>query len=115
MSAEENVQLINRFYSSFQQRDYAGMIACYHLQVEFADPVFQGLKGKQPGAMWHMLIERGTDMQIQFNNVASQGSTGQAHWEATYTFSGSGRRVHNIIDATFEFADGRIIRHRDSL
>lgn len=113
-STEGHAQIINSFYTSFQKRDYAGMIACYHPRVEFSDPVFQGLKGKQAGAMWHMLCERGKDMQIQFNNVAAQGSTGSAHWEATYTFSASGRRVHNIIDAAFEFADDRIIRHRDT-
>ncbi len=40
-------------------------------------------------------------------------ATGQAHWEATYTFS-TGRKVHNIIDAAFAFQDGLIIRHQDS-
>lgn len=39
--------------------------------------------------------------------------TRQAHWEARYDFTATGRKVHNIIDATFEFADGKIIRHRD--
>ena len=37
-----------------------------------------------------------------------------AHWEATYRFSATGRLVHNIIDAEFEFdAHGLILRHRD--
>lgn len=113
MTTDEQIQLINRFYSSFQQRDHTGMIACYHPQVEFSDPVFGPLEGKQVAAMWHMLCERGTDLQIQFTNVRADGSSGQAHWEATYTFSGSGRRVHNSIDAAFEFEGGSIIHHRD--
>ncbi|MEZ4671798.1 MAG: nuclear transport factor 2 family protein [Anaerolineae bacterium] len=113
MTSDEAIALINRFYSSFQQRDHAGMIACYHPQVEFTDPVFQTLKGKQACAMWHMLAERATDIDITFDHVQAQGSSGQAHWEAQYTFSGSGRRVHNVIDAAFEFADGLIVKHRD--
>lgn len=106
-------QVITDFYTSFQQRDYAGMIACYHPQVEFSDPVFVDLKGKQACAMWHMLCERGKDLQIQFSAVQAQGDNGTAHWEATYTFN-TGRQVHNIVDAAFVFQDGLIIRHRDT-
>ena len=39
--------------------------------------------------------------------------TGAAHWEAWYTFS-TGHKVHNIIEAHFEFKDGLIVRHKDS-
>ena len=52
-------------------------------------------------------------MTLQFRDVRAQGNQGQAHWEATYTFSTTGRKVHNIIDATFGFQDGKIIRHND--
>jgi ketosteroid isomerase-like protein len=108
------MQLIEKFYTSFQKKDYAGMIACYHPQIEFSDPVFASLRGKQAGAMWHMLCERGKDLELQFSDVQARGDTGWAHWEATYSFSGSGRKVHNIIDATFLFSDGKIIKHRDA-
>ncbi len=38
----------------------------------------------------------------------------RAHWEAHYLFSATGRIVHNIIDAEFDFdAAGLITRHRD--
>jgi hypothetical protein len=37
-----------------------------------------------------------------------------AYWEALYTFSASGRKVHNKIRAHFEFKDGLILRHTDS-
>ena len=104
---------MEQFYTSFGKHDYAGMIACYDPQIDFADPVFTGLKGKQVGAMWQMLVERGTDMQIQFSDAHLHGDTGHIHWEATYTFSTTGRHVHNIIDLSFEFSEGKIIRQRD--
>ena len=44
---------------------------------------------------------------------APTATTGRAHWVATYTYSATGRPVENRIDATFEFRDGRIVRHRD--
>lgn len=113
MQANEKISLIERFYTAFQKKDYASMIACYHAQVEFSDPVFVGLKGKQPGAMWHMLRERGKDMTLVFSNVRTEGEKGFAHWDADYNFSTTGRQVHNVIDATFEFKDGKIIRHND--
>ena len=110
---QENQQLIRNFYTAFQQRDYATMNACYHPDVHFSDPAFGDLQGKQVMAMWHMLCERGKDLQITFRDVVATQSGGQAHWEATYSFSATGRQVHNIIDATFTFADGLIIRHAD--
>ena len=63
--------LIEKFYTAFQKRDYDGMIACYHPDIHFSDPVFIDLHGKQAGAMWHMLCERGEDLQIVFSDVVA--------------------------------------------
>ena len=111
MNANEAV--IRRFYSAFQQRDAAGMVACYAPDVQFSDPVFTDLRGSAAGAMWRMLCARGKDLKIEFRDVRADGTTGSAHWEAWYTFSTTGRKVHNIIEATFEFRDGKITRHTD--
>jgi ketosteroid isomerase-like protein len=108
-----NAELIARFYTAFGNRDAAGMAACYHPAVEFSDEVFQGLKGERAVAMWRMLCERGKDLRIEFRDVAADDTTGKAHWEAWYTFSATGRKVHNRIDAEFEFRNGKIVRHRD--
>jgi len=109
-----NAELIRRFYTSFQKRDPGGMVACYHPDIEFSDEVFPDLKGPRAGAMWRMLSERAKDLKVEFADVEADDSVGQAHWEAWYTFSATGRQVHNKIDANFEFKDGKIIRHRDS-
>lgn len=110
----DNAQLITSFYASFAKHDYEGMIACYHDEVEFRDPVFGTLKGIQAKAMWQMLLERSQgNLKIVFRDVKASGSSGSAHWEAFYPFSKTGRNVHNIIDATFEFKDGKIVKHHD--
>ena len=106
--------LLSTFYTAFQQRDYASMIACYHPDIHFFDPVFTNLQGKRAGAMWHMLCERGTDLQATFSDIQADDKKGQAHWEATYSFGKNGRLIHNIIDATYTFQDGKIVRHQDS-
>ena len=108
-----NEETIKRFYTAFQQRDAATMAACYGPDVQFSDPVFTDLRGERAGAMWKMLCERGKDLRIEFRDVRADATTGSAHWEAWYTFSASGRQVHNIIDASFEFRDGKIVRHTD--
>lgn len=90
------------------------MAACYHPAVRFSDEVFVDLDGARAAGMWRMLCERGKDLKIEFRDIDANDSTGRAHWEAWYTFSGTRRRVHNRIDARFEFKDGKIIRHRDS-
>ena len=108
-----NEETIRRFYTAFQQRDATTMAACYAPDVQFSDPVFTDLCGAAAGTMWKMLCERGKDLKIEFRDVRADATSGSAHWEAWYTFSASGRKVHNIIDASFEFRNGMIVKHTD--
>jgi ketosteroid isomerase-like protein len=109
----KNAELIDRFYRAFGERDAESMVACYHPDIRFSDPVFTDLRGPRAGAMWSMLCERGKDLRVEFRDVRADDQTGSAHWEAWYTFSGTGRKVHNVIDASFELRDGLIVRHTD--
>jgi ketosteroid isomerase-like protein len=112
-TVHRNVELISSFYTSFGKRDARGMAACYHPSITFSDEVFTDLRGTRAVGMWRMLCERGKDLRIEFRDIEADDSSGRAHWEAWYTFSPTGRAVHNRIDAHFEFRDGLIIRHRD--
>lgn len=109
-----NAELIRAFYASFARRDHRRMAACYDPAVTFSDDVFNDLKGDRATAMWQMLCERGKDLRIEFRDIEADDTTGRAHWEAWYTFSASGRPVHNRIDARFTFRNGKILTHRDS-
>jgi ketosteroid isomerase-like protein len=109
-----HASLIEAFYRAFQRRDGEAMAACYHPEVVFSDPVFPRLEGERAGAMWKMLCERGTDLEIEFSGVEADDARGKAHWDARYTFATTGRKVLNRIDARFEFAGGTIVRHVDS-
>src|SRR5262245_12220938 len=108
-----NEQLLHDFYAAFARRDGAAMAAFYAPDATFSDPVFVDLKGAEVGAMWTMLCLRGTDLRVEASGIAADDAGGKAHWEAWYTFSKTGRAVHNVIDATFTFRDGRIATHRD--
>jgi SnoaL-like protein len=107
-----NAALLERFYGAFARRDGAAMAACYHPQAHFRDAVFD-LRGPQVGAMWRMLCERGADLRVEFRGIEADDRRGSAHWEAWYSFSATGRKVHNVIEAQFEFQDGLILRHVD--
>ena len=109
-----NAELIRDFYTCFANRDARGMAACYHPSVKFSDEVFVELEGAKAKAMWQMLCERGKDLRVEFRDIKANDSKGSAHWEAWYTFSATGRSVHNKIDAQFEFRDKKIFRHRDT-
>lgn len=108
-----NEELIRKFYSAFQQKDFLTMQLCYHRDATFSDPVFQNLSSKEVKAMWQMLLTSSKDLRIEFNNIKANDTSGSCHWEAWYSFSRTGRQVHNIIDATMEFRDGLIYRHKD--
>jgi ketosteroid isomerase-like protein len=109
----QNADLIRKFYTSFRARDAQGMTDCYHAEIIISDPAFGTLRGKEATSMWQMLCERGKDLVIEFGDVNADDEKGSAHWEARYSFSKSGRRVHNVIEASFVFKDGKIIRHTD--
>lgn len=109
-----HAELIEKFYTAFQRHDAETMASCYHADIEFSDPVFRRLRGPRVGAMWRMLFERGKTLTLEYSGVWADDRTGRAHWDARYDFSATGRKVWNRIDARFEFADGKIIRHTDT-
>lgn len=111
---EGHAEVIRSFYAAFQRRDHAAMGASYTPDATFSDPVFPRLQGAAVRAMWRMLCERGTDLRIEVDGIRADAATGAARWEAWYTFSATGRPVHNIVRASFAFRDGLIHRHTDA-
>jgi ketosteroid isomerase-like protein len=110
----ENAELIERFYKAFAARDAEGMVACYAADVAFDDPVFPGLRGGEARAMWRMLTKQAKSIEITHVVHDADAERGSAHWEAKYPFSKTGRQVHNVIEASFRFRDGKIVEHKDS-
>jgi SnoaL-like domain len=113
-----NAELLQKFYSAFASLDTETMASCYHENAEFEDLAFSLRGKKEIIGMWSMLCtavkEKGRDVWVlEFSGIAADDHRGIAHWEPHYRFSATGRMVHNIIDASFEFKDGLIIRHRD--
>ncbi len=108
--------IIIDFYKAFNDLDANTMTSYYHDDIIFEDPVFGVLKGIRAKAMWQMLCEsqNGKDFKVEVSNIEANENEGSAHWEAFYTFSKTGREVHNKIDAEFKFKDGLIISHIDS-
>jgi ketosteroid isomerase-like protein len=120
MTAAANAQTIERFYEAFSRLDAASMAACYASDAQFDDEAFS-LRGRQQvGGMWRMLCSStkagGADVwKLTWRDVHADDTSGQAHWDAHYRFSATGRLVDNSIDARFGFTpDGLIATHRDS-
>ena len=107
-----NEKLLHTFYTCFQRKDHKGMAACYAPDAVFSDPIFN-LKGKKIAAMWHMLFNAGKDLEIDFTVLEADENKGRVHWEASYTLLRTQRKVQNIVEAEFHFANGKIIRHHD--
>lgn len=108
-----HTELITRFYTAFQKRDWQTMNSCYHATATFYDPVFRNLNSKEARAMWHMLCSNARNLSLTFSDVTSHENSGGCKWEAAYTFSKTGRKVVNRIAAAFEFKDGLIVKHTD--
>jgi hypothetical protein len=107
---------IEALYAAFARLDGAAMAECYAENARFDDAAFSLSGRREIGGMWTMLCEatkaKGRDV---WKLEASDITETSAHWEAHYRFSATGRMVHNIIEAKFEFdAAGLIVRQQDS-
>lgn len=114
-----NQKTIIKFYKAFAALDADTMAECYADDVQFDDEVFS-LRGKREVAgMWRMLTDvtrsrAKEDWKLEFSGLQADASTGQAHWDAHYRFSATGRLVLNHIDARFTFNAKKLITsHRD--
>ncbi len=105
--------LARQLYDAFSRRDGEAMAALYAPQARFDDPVFPGLDGAGAGDMWRMLCARGKDLEVRVVSLTGDEQRAQVRWVADYTFSTTGRRVHNEVTATLEVEGGRIVSHRD--
>jgi ketosteroid isomerase-like protein len=108
----DNRQLIQDFYSAFAAGDAAGMIRCYADEIRFQDPAFGQLSGEDAKNMWRMLLKN-KGIRIEVRDISATDQKGSAAWTATYVFRATGRTVVNHVRASFEFSNGKIIRHRD--
>ncbi|HMO61869.1 MAG TPA: nuclear transport factor 2 family protein [Ferruginibacter sp.] len=115
MQSKINEALVHQFYAAFQQLDYTTMNSCYSDDIVFYDPVFELLRGDEARYMWQMLCSNAKDFSLSFGNiVALDDEYCTCDWQATYTFSVTGRRVVNHIRANMRFANGKIIEHSDA-
>lgn len=110
----DNKAIIEDFYTAFARADAEGMVRHYHPDIRFEDPAFGPLQGERAKNMWRMLINNNkTGIDIKHDSAQANAQTGSANWQARYIFSQTGRPVLNKITASFEFKDGKIIRHTD--
>lgn len=110
-----NTETINKFYSAFQQLDYATMQSCYTDDAVFNDPAFGLLDANETKAMWEMLCKRAKDFSLVYGNIQlldEEYTT--TDWTASYIFNKTGRRVVNKITAHMKFRDGMICEHTDA-
>jgi ketosteroid isomerase-like protein len=106
------MSVIERFYAAFAQRDWSTMGKCYAEDARFSDPVFPELSAPEVRAMWKMLLTSGSDLRVR-SSWKQDGARGVGRCEASYTFSRTGRKVHNVIRSEFELRDGLIVSQRD--
>jgi ketosteroid isomerase-like protein len=111
----DNRQVIEKFYTAFQQLDHKSMNECYSEDIIFSDPVFLTLKGDYVKGMWEMLCKNARDFSLSFSNIQLLDEEyATCNWTASYTFSATGKKVVNHIKAFMRLKDGRIIEHSDA-
>ena len=109
-----NQQIIQRFYTAFQQLDYTTMQDCYSDNPVFSDPAFGLLQGEEVKAMWEMLCKNAKNFSLTYSGIQLlDDEYATCNWTATYTFSKTGRNVINNIKAHMRIENGKITEHTD--
>jgi hypothetical protein len=109
----EHLDIIKRYYTAFQNKDYKTMQDCYSDKAHFSDPIFTDLNADEVKAMWKMLCINGKDLELKFDNIQANENSGSADWVATYTFSKTGNRVINKVHSSFKFDNNKIVDQKD--
>lgn len=114
----QHEHLLETLFQCLNAHDPAGITSCYHPDASFQDIAFTLNGQKEIQAMWDFICspdEKGThsDIQAVVLDLAADASTGRATVVDIYTFRKYKRRVANLIESSFTFQDGKIIRHVD--
>ena len=108
-------ELIGKFYSALDRKDWQAMNDCYDSEIIFSDPAFGLLKGDEARAMWEMLCTGAKDLRVDYSNInAVDEEYYTCDWTARYTFSATGRKVVNVIRAFMRIRGGKIVEHSDA-
>ena len=108
-----NEELIQTFYDAFARLDFETMQNSYSENPVFNDPVFGILQGDEVKAMWEMLCKNAKGLTINLEKIMVDGEYGTCNWIAKYTFSKTGRRVVNKVNAHMKIENGKITEHTD--
>lgn len=106
-------EVVTKFYDAFLKKDYKTMQSLYAINAVFSDEIFKGLSGFEAGKMWQMLLTSGSEMSVEYKILDTSKKGAKVKWIADYTFSKTGRKVHNEVISTFEIEEGKIYTQRD--
>ena len=108
------LKVANKFYTAFKDCRGEIMSSYYHPNAKFSDPIFPNLNGGEVGSMWQMLCKNAKDLELKFSIISSNSTSAEIHWQASYTFSSTGKYVVNNIQAKMKVVDGLIVEHVDN-
>ena len=112
---KDHTELLENYFLAFSKQQAKEMIACYHPEVTYYDPVFKHLNALDVRQMWEMLLDqRKGAIQIEYGNISADENSGKVKWNATYIFSKTHRKVVNRVSSEFEFKNGLIFNQKDT-
>jgi ketosteroid isomerase-like protein len=108
-------QIAHQFYQAFQALDADNMNSLYSSNARFSDPGFGLLNHTELTTMWAMLCfnQQNKGFKLEYKILDSTKDSVTVYWQAWYTFSKTGRKVHNRITANILVENGRIVQHHD--
>ena len=110
-----NQTRLDDFYAAFARLDADTMASFYAPDAQFHDEAFSLRGHEQVSGMWRMLCDatkvKGEVWKLTHSGIEADAHCGKVHWEADYRFSQTGRPVHNVINAVFQFDERGLITH----
>lgn len=114
-----NEALMTRLFTALHAHDHVTMASCYHDDAEFRDIAFHRKGREEIHQMWRMICTAGSNIEVaDIKVVEATDTAGLARVVENYTVrrpKDQTKRwpVHNEIESTFVFKDGKIFRQDD--
>jgi hypothetical protein len=110
-----NINLVQKFFSCYQNHDFQGMHHCLAENIKFSDFAYD-IQGVQVKAMWHLFcisyLTRTNPVNVpEFEIGQATEDTVSAKYRVSYVYED--KPVDYFIEADFKIQDNKIVEQKD--
>lgn len=110
-----NRELIEKFYQSFQNRDFEAMDNCYDDNIVYFDPLYHFLNGSNVKFMWKFRYANTNHFNLDFEQIKTDDEEYfTIEYRIRYVSEETGNVVDQSIKSYIRISSGKISEHSEA-